>query len=90
MATDTQILQTILRIRDEVSANAKRAAASMREVANASDSSSKEVQKLSENMKETSKTALKAGTALAVGFGGAIALSAKNAISFESAFTRRT
>ncbi|WP_051599250.1 phage tail tape measure protein [Metaclostridioides mangenotii] len=87
MATDTQILQTILRLRDEVSANAKRAAAGIREVANASDSSSKEVQKLSENMKETSKTALKAGTALTVGFGGALALSAKNAISFESAFT---
>ena len=87
MATDTQILQTILRLRDEVSTNAKRAAASMKEVANAGSSTSKEVKKLSENMKETSKAAIKAGTAMTVGFGGAIALSAKNAISFESAFT---
>lgn len=86
MSDGTRVLQAIIRMRDEASATLRRVAANTRSLHDSTSNASKALNNVQNNLKNVGSTALKTGSAIAAVSGGILALSAKSAIEFESAF----
>ncbi|CZR99287.1 Phage-related minor tail protein [Clostridioides difficile] len=86
MSDGTRVLQAIIRMRDEASATLRRVAANTRSLHDSTSNASKALNNVQNNLKSVGSTALKTGSAIAAVSGGILALSAKSAIEFESAF----
>ena len=86
MAQD-KVLQAIIKLKDEISKPLKTVKANMEAIDKSANDTKKKLSDFNDGMNFVGKNAVKVGATMTVAIGGALAMCAKNAIEFETAWT---